>query len=47
MHRIKAALAGVVFAVVIVGGGYLRDLAFRDLPATVDWAYRLSHGLPL
>ncbi len=44
MDRIKATLAVVIFIGVIVGGGVLRDLAFRDLSATVDWAYQLSHG---
>ena len=46
MNRIKAALAVVIFVGVIVGGGILRDLAFRELPATVERAYQLSHGQP-
>ncbi len=42
--RIKAALAVSAFIGVLVGAVIVRDLAFRDLPATVDWAYRSTHG---
>lgn len=45
MLRIKQVLATILFFGILGGAVWLRDMAFRDLPATVDWAFRLSHGL--